>query len=62
MIKTINGRDVNLTPTSNEKVSKVIGSEESKSFVISKNTVENNTVLENITKQKEDVNEQSEKN
>ena len=57
MIKTINGRDVNLTPTSNEKVSKVIGSEESKSFVISKNTVENNTVLENITKQKEDVNE-----
>lgn len=57
MIKTINGRDVNLTPTSNEKVSKVIGSEESKSFVVSKDTVENNTVLENITKQKEDVNE-----
>lgn len=57
MIKTINGRDVNLTPTSNEKVSKVIGSEESKSFVVSKDTVENNTVLENITKQKDDVNE-----
>lgn len=57
MIKTINGRDVNLTPTSNEKISKVIGSEESKSFVVSKDTVENNTVLENITKQKEDVNE-----
>lgn len=57
MIKTINGRDVNLTPTSNEKVSKVISSEESKSFVVSKDTVENNTVLENITKQKEDVNE-----
>ena len=57
MIRTVNGRDVNLTPTSNEKVSTAISSEEAKSFVVSKDTIENNTILENVTKQNEDVNE-----
>lgn len=57
MIRTVNGRDVNLTPTSNEKVSTAISSEEAKSFVVSKNTIENSTILENVTKQNEDVNE-----
>lgn len=57
MIRTVNGRDVNLIPTSNEKVSTAISSEESKSFVISKDTIETNAILENATKQNEDVNE-----
>ena len=32
MIRTINGRDVNFTPTSNEKVATQVASEESKSL------------------------------
>lgn len=55
MIRTINGRDVNTTPSSNEIVASKAGSIDSKSFVMNKDNVENNYNTEQTNKLKEDV-------
>lgn len=57
MIRTINGRDVNFTPTSNEKVATQVASEESKSFVVSKSSVEENYSTEKQTEHEDKVTE-----
>ena len=57
MIRTINGRDVNFTPTSNEKVATQVASEESKSFVVSKSSVEENYNTEKQAEHEDKVTE-----
>ena len=52
-IRTINGRDVNTTPTSNEKLSVAVSSEEAKSFAIDKKQIDNNYNVEEQTKHEE---------
>lgn len=57
MIRTINGRDVNTTPSSNEKVANVVSAEESKSFIINKDQTIDDLKVENENKHNEDVND-----
>ena len=60
-IRTINGRDINTTPTSNEKLSVAVSSEEAKSFAIDKKQIDNNYNVEEQTKHEEQVSEYLEK-
>lgn len=57
MIRTINGRDVNTTPSSNEKVANVVSAEESKSFIINKDQTIDNLNVEKENKHNEEVND-----
>ena len=57
MIKTINGRDVNTTPSNKEKVASKVISEDSKSFIVNKEQTIDDLVVEKENKHKEDVNE-----
>ena len=56
-IRTINGRDLNTTPTSNEKLSIVTSSEDAKSFAIDKKQIDNNYNIEEQTKHEEQISE-----
>ena len=60
-IRTINGRDINTTPTSNEKLYVAVSSEEAKSFAIDKKKIDNNYNVEEQTKHEEQVSEYLEK-
>lgn len=57
MIRTINGRDVNTTPSSKEKVASKVSSEESKSFIVNKDQTIDDLVVEKENEHKEEVNE-----
>lgn len=57
MIRTINGRDVNTTPSNKEKVASKVSSEEAKSFIVNKDQTIDDLVVEKENEYKEDVNE-----